>query len=95
MSIALTTAPAASEGLPVVFGFRPEHILLSDDGVAAEVVVVEPTGSEVQVNARLASGEEVIAVFRERHLFRPGETIRLRPHPDMVHIFDAKSGRRL
>src|SRR5436853_235748 len=30
VSIALTTAPAASQGLPVVLGFRPVHILLTD-----------------------------------------------------------------
>ena len=44
----------------------------------AEIVVVEPTGSETQVFAKLG-GEQVVAVFRERHQFNPGDRIRLKP----------------
>ena len=35
------------------------------------------------------------SVFRERHAFRPGETIRLKPDPLRAHLFDAASGLRL
>ena len=49
--------------------------------------VVEPTGSELQVVAKLG-GQEVIAVFRERHRFKPGDKIRLKPDPRLVHLFD-------
>jgi multiple sugar transport system ATP-binding protein len=56
----------------VVYGIRPEHFTIADDGAEAEIVVVEPTGSETQVFAKLG-GEEVVAVFRERHQFKPGE----------------------
>ncbi len=59
----------------------------------AEVVVVEPTGPEVQVFARLASGEEIIAVFRERHAFKPGEKIRLKPLGNPIHLFDGETGK--
>ena len=37
----------------------------------------------------------VCAVFAERHLFSPGEKIRLMPKLDVVHLFDAASGIRL
>lgn len=40
-------------------------------------------------------GEDVIAVFHERHKFRPGDKIRLKPNPGLVHLFDASSGKRL
>ncbi len=70
---------ARADGQPVALGVRPEHLTLGEGGIAAEIVVVEPTGSEVQVNARLASGEEIVAVFRERHPFKPGEKITLKP----------------
>jgi multiple sugar transport system ATP-binding protein len=95
LNVPLSSAPAASDGRPVVFGVRPEHLQLSDNGFPAEVAVVEPTGSEVQVVARAPGGEEIVAVFRERHMFRPGETIRLAPQPNVVHLFDAESGQRL
>jgi len=57
-------------------------------------VVVEPTGADTQVFAKVA-GVEVTGVFRERHEFRPGETIRLKPDPSRAHLFDAASGQRL
>ena len=55
---------------------RPEHFTIADDGAEAEIVVVEPTGSETQVFAKLG-GEDVVAVFRERHKFEPGDKVRL------------------
>jgi multiple sugar transport system ATP-binding protein len=90
----LSTAPAGSDGRPAIYGVRPEHFVLSDAGVPAEVVVVEPTGSETEVFAKLG-GEDIIAVFRERHQFKPGDQIRLMPEVPMVHLFDEPSGKRL
>jgi multiple sugar transport system ATP-binding protein len=90
----LPDAPPASNGRRVVYGIRPEHLHLSDGGVEAEVVVIEPTGSEIQVFTRIA-GREVSAQFRERHRFEPGQTIRLAPDLDHVHLFDAETGQRV
>ena len=90
----LAVAPRMSDGQPVVYGIRPEHFALADDGAEAEVQVVEPTGSELQIAAKLG-GAEVMAVFRERHNFRPGEKIRLKPDPRLAHLFDVPSGKRL
>jgi multiple sugar transport system ATP-binding protein len=87
-------AGAATEGQPVVYGIRPEHLELADDGFDAEVIVIEPTGSETQLFARVG-GQEIVAVFRERHDFAPGQKIRLRPRPDMAHLFDPSSGDRI
>jgi len=87
-------APADWAGRTVICGIRPEHFSLADDGAAAEIQVIEPTGSEIQVVAKLGD-EEVIAVFRERHAFKPGEKIRLKPDPRFVHLFDAGTGKRL
>jgi multiple sugar transport system ATP-binding protein len=90
----LAAAPAGSDGRPVIYGVRPEHFALADDGAEAEVHVVEPTGSELQVVAKLG-GEEIIAVFRERHQFKPGQMIRLKPDARLVHLFDETTGERL
>ena len=38
-----------ADGRDVTLGVRPEHFLISDGGVPAEVVVVEPTGADTQV----------------------------------------------
>jgi multiple sugar transport system ATP-binding protein len=89
-------AGAAQDGQNVIYGTRPEHMQLAngEDGLPTEVVVVEPTGADTQVFAKIA-GVEVTSVFRERHDFRPGEVIRLRPDPGRAHLFDAASGMRL
>jgi multiple sugar transport system ATP-binding protein len=92
--IELAAAPASSDGTPVICGIRPEHLDLANDGISADVVVIEPTGSHTEVVARIA-GQDAIAVFRERHNLKPGERIQLRPRPDAVHLFDRKTGRRL
>src|SRR5579885_223997 len=90
----LAAAPGGSDGRPAVYGVRPEHFTLSDDGAPGEVVVVEPTGKEIQVVAKMG-GQDVTAVFRERHNFKPGDKIRLKPDPRLVHLFDAPTGKRL
>jgi multiple sugar transport system ATP-binding protein len=89
-------AASLQDGQGVVYGTRPEHMELAggSEGVATEVVVVEPTGADTQVFTKIA-GVEVTSVFRDRHAFRPGEMIRLRPDPARAHLFDAASGVRL
>jgi multiple sugar transport system ATP-binding protein len=90
----LAAAPTGSDGRAAVYGVRPEHLALADDGAEAVVQVVEPTGPELQVIAKLGD-QEIVAVFRERRQFKPGDRIRLRPDPQLVHLFDEATGRRL
>ena len=90
----LSVAPQGSDGRSAVYGVRPEHFVLGDDGADAQVQVVEPTGAEIQVVAKMG-GEDIIAVFRERHQFKPGDKIRLKPDPRLVHLFDDATGQRL
>jgi len=37
---------------------------------------------------------ELVALFRERHNFTPGQTVHLRPAPTSRTLFDQESGRR-
>jgi multiple sugar transport system ATP-binding protein len=94
IKLPLAAAATGNDGRSAVYGVRPEHFTLADDGAEAEVQVVEPTGSELQVVARLGDAN-IIAVFRERHQFKPGDKIRLKPNPLLVHLFDEPTGKRL
>jgi multiple sugar transport system ATP-binding protein len=95
-SVPLPSDAAGEEGQRVVFGTRPEHLMLAggSEGLAAQVVVVEPTGADTQVFAKIGD-VLVTAVFRERHEFRAGDSIRLMPDHDRTHLFDAASGKSL
>src|SRR2546429_1502807 len=80
VKLPLASAPADSEGRPAVYGVRPEHFTIADHGAEAQLIVVEPTGSETQVFAKLG-GEQVVAEFRERTPFKPGAKVRPNPDP--------------
>ncbi len=82
------------DGREVILGVRPEHFAIGDSGVKAEVVVVEPTGADTQVFCKLG-GNEVSAISRERHEFRPGLVIDLKPLDGKSYLFDPASGERL
>ena len=90
----LATSPTGSDGRAAIYGVRPEHFSIADDGAEATIQVVEPTGSEIQIVAKLG-GVDVIAAFRQRYSFKPGDKIRLKPDPRFVHLFDGTSGQRL
>ncbi|MEQ8598686.1 MAG: sn-glycerol-3-phosphate ABC transporter ATP-binding protein UgpC [Devosia sp.] len=74
------------------YGIRPEHLVLAEDGLPAQVVLVEPMGSETQVTLTLGQ-HSITAVFRERLTAAPGETIHVRPDLAKVHLFDATGMR--
>ncbi|WP_191061783.1 ABC transporter ATP-binding protein [Geminicoccus harenae] len=84
------------DGLEVVYGVRPEHLYISQDGqgIPAKVVVVEPTGAETMVVMHMA-GQEIQAIFRERHRFEPGQDLMLLPDVEHLHLFDKRTGQRL
>jgi multiple sugar transport system ATP-binding protein len=84
-----------ADGQAVIFGTRPEHLTLADaGGIAAQVVVMEPTGMDTFIVCR-HEGVDLSAVFRERHDFAPGSTVHLLPDLQRAHLFDAGTGRRL
>ena len=78
----------------VHLGVRPEHLVLSDDGLPMTVKVVEPTGSETIVFLTFQN-QNVVAVFRERNSFTNGQLIHLKPDPKFLHVFDAATGMRM
>jgi multiple sugar transport system ATP-binding protein len=92
-SPAMNFLPERRNGRDVLLGVRPEHLdIASDGGLAAEVVVVEPTGADTQIYCKVG-GVDVTAVVRERHAFHPGEALSLKPRH--TFLFDPASGKRL
>ena len=83
---------AGAAGRDLLFGIRPEHLVLAEDGIPASVTLVEPTGSETQVSMRLGD-TPLIGAFRERVSARPGDTIRIMPDLSLVHLFGPDGNR--
>ncbi len=86
--------PNLTQGRKVTFGVRPEHLELSDTGLPVTVSVIEPTGSETHVMTKF-HGQEVVAVFRDRHQFKPSQQIHLNPMAGRCYIFDEDTGMRI
>ncbi len=81
-------------GSTVTVGIRPEHLELAETGLAAVISVVEPTGAETLVLARMEDGVIHIAL-RDRPQLAPGDTIHLAAPLHRIHLFDQASGQRL
>jgi len=79
---------------PLVYGFRPEYVKVTADGVPAEIVLVEPTGAETLVTARIGM-DQITVLTRSRDLPLPSQTIKLQPELNKVLIFDAENERCL
>ena len=90
----LPAAAAAFAGKGATYGIRPEHFVLDPSGVPAEILLVEPLGSETQVTMTLG-GSRVLGVFRERIGQAVGEEIRISPSLDGIHLYSDENGNRL
>jgi multiple sugar transport system ATP-binding protein len=93
VELPLRSAPEGIDGRACIYGIRPEHLAIGD-GFRAKISVVEPTGSETQVFAKLGD-QPIVGVFRDRISALPGDNLPLSPNLDAVHLFDAESGKRL
>ena len=90
----LPVSAAGFVGKQAVYGIRPEHFLLDAGGVPAEIILVEPLGSETQVTMKFG-GSKVLGVFRERIGQAVGDSIMISPTLNSVHLFSSEDGARL
>jgi len=89
---ALPLPPDYRGALPSTYGIRPEHITIAEHGAPARIVVVEPTGAETHVVAKLGS-VDVTLVLRDRIELQPGQEVALAPDPRKLHLFSASGTR--
>ncbi|MCP3390722.1 sn-glycerol-3-phosphate ABC transporter ATP-binding protein UgpC [Bradyrhizobium sp. CCGB12] len=91
------TAAHLSKAGNAVLGIRPEHFAVAPDaadGIAINVKLVEPLGSDTLIHFDLAGGS---AIARVDPSLRPkvGDRLSLRPQPGKTHLFDASNGQVL
>lgn len=98
-ALALAVPAALEHGRRIQLGIRPEHLeihLGEQRGtlLAAQVLVVEPTGAETQVVAQWSS-QRLTSVTRERFTAQPHTAIGLHVQPEHMYFFDAETGLRI
>ena len=86
----------ATPGQDVHYGIRPGDIHLSPTGhgIAASVIVVEPTGAETELLVQVGDAQ-IVVVIHGRTAARPDDTVHLIIDTDKAHVFDTASGNRL
>jgi multiple sugar transport system ATP-binding protein len=84
------------EGQAVHYGIRPGdiHLAPQGQGIAARVIVVEPTGAETELLLQIGDAQFVV-VIHGRTAARPDRTVHLAIDADKAHVFDSASGKRL
>ena len=90
----LPLPPGRHAHAAAIYGIRPEHWRVDPAGIPATVTVVEPTGSETQVMARIGD-VPILCAFRDRVAARPGDVLPVMPTAGAAHLFDVGSGMRL
>ena len=81
----------------LIIGIRPEDlrpVAKSEQGVDAEVDLVEPVGNEIFLNVRVGD-QQLTARTPPRQLPEVGSTLRVACDPERLHAFDPDSGLRI
>lgn len=90
----LPAGVAGRNGQAVNYGIRPTDLRLADSGIAARVVVVEPTGAETELLLEVG-GQRLIVVMHGRTTAQPDDTVHLQVDAAKAHVFDSQGGQRL
>ena len=89
-----TTSTPAVDGQAVSYGIRPGDLELATAGIAARVVVIEPTGAETELLVEVG-GTQLTVVLHGRTQAKPDDTVYLQIDAAKAHVFEATSGQRL
>ncbi len=87
---------SGADGQAVSYGVRPGDLYISDNGqgIAAKVIVVEPTGAETELLLQVGE-HQLVLVMHGRTDAKPDDVVHLQIEAAKAHLFDATSGQRL
>jgi multiple sugar transport system ATP-binding protein len=83
-------------GRKVLAGLRPEHLKVGHDGAAGfslPVTLIESTGSLTYIS--LGGEADITVVEQGRERVRPGDQLTLSIEPELVHLFDPETTKRI
>ncbi|HEY0207707.1 sn-glycerol-3-phosphate ABC transporter ATP-binding protein UgpC [Acerihabitans sp.] len=85
---------ALPNGREIVYGIRPQHIMIGDQGIAATVTLVEPTGDNQEVSVQ-AGDVNLYVIANSEHPVSTGDEIKLSVDLDKVLLFDSQDKTRI
>ena len=89
-----TDVRQVADGTAVHYGIRPSDLSLASSGIAAQVVVIEPTGAETELLVQIAD-QQLVMVIHGRTNVQPGDTVYLQFDAAKAHLFDGHTEQRL
>jgi sn-glycerol 3-phosphate transport system ATP-binding protein len=89
----LEAAPDMAVADRLLFGIRPEHVVLGDVGAPAQVRSAEYLGADTVITCAYGS-QTLTARVPGKAVFPANTAIRVHWRPEDLHIFDAASGGR-
>jgi multiple sugar transport system ATP-binding protein len=88
------TSHPVADGTTVHYGIRPGDLELASSGIAAQVVVVEPTGAETELLLQIAD-QKFVLVMHGRTDVKPNDAVYLQFNAAKAHVFDGTTEQRL
>jgi len=87
-------ASPVADGTTVHYGIRPGDLELASNGIAAQVVVVEPTGAETELLLQIAD-QKIVLVMHGRTDVKLNDAVYLQFNAAKAHVFDGTTEQRL
>lgn len=78
----------------MMYGIRPQHIEIADEGIEGLVALVEPTGDSQELVVKVGV-QDIHVIAKGDRQFTTGMTVRLALDAAKVLLFDSVSGERL
>ena len=81
----------------ITLGIRPEHIVIADQGIPAQIDVTEMMGSSIHLHAQTQGKDMIIIVptIGLKRQFQNGDTIRFAFDGEVVHLFSKEDEQNL
>lgn len=92
--IALPLPKPMPRGKEIIYGIRPQHVRLHNEGLEGEVLLVEPTGENQELVIQLGA-QEINIVVQGGPPVLAGTAVHLDIETDKALLFDKLSGTRL
>jgi sn-glycerol 3-phosphate transport system ATP-binding protein len=82
-------------GGAVMFGIRPEHLVLGGTGLTLVVDLIEPLGSETLMHGHVANDEKETIVVKVPGAVTRDGSVTVSIQADQAHVFDKATGKRI